>query len=98
MQQGYLQAYAIYFSKYVQAYKQNGINIQMIMPQNEIAWTPWLAFLYLASGRLGYFCQSVSWAQFEKDSIDTEIWMGTVNYPNPGYVRTFSSRKILINM
>lgn len=26
--------------KYVQAYKQNGINIQMIMPQNEIAWTP----------------------------------------------------------
>lgn len=40
MQQGYLQAYAIYFSKYVQAYKQNGINIQMIMPQNEIAWTP----------------------------------------------------------
>lgn len=57
-----------------------------------------LAFLYLASGRLGYFVNQYLGPQFEKDSIDTEIWMGTVNYPNPDYVRTFSSRKILINM
>jgi len=40
MMHGYLQAYALYFSKYVQAYKENGVNIGMIMPQNEIAWTP----------------------------------------------------------
>lgn len=32
MQQGYLQAYALYFSKYVQAYKKNGITISMLMP------------------------------------------------------------------
>lgn len=27
--------------------------------------------------------------QFDKDSLDTEIWLGTINYPNPEYVRAF---------
>lgn len=31
----YLQAYALYFSKFVRAYKEQGINIFAVMPQNE---------------------------------------------------------------
>ena len=93
MQQGYLQAYAIYFSKYVQAYKQNGINIQMIMPQNEIAWTPCWPSCTWRPEDLAIFVNQYLGPQFEKDSIDTEIWMGTVNYPNPDYVRTFFKQK-----
>jgi len=31
----YLTAYSFYFSKFIEAYKQEGINISMIMPQNE---------------------------------------------------------------
>ena len=32
MQVGYLEAYALYFSKYIQEYRKNGVNISMIMP------------------------------------------------------------------
>lgn len=93
MQQGYLQAYALYFSKYVQAYKRNGINIQMIMPQNEIAWTPCWPSCTWRPEDLAIFVAQYLGPQFEKDSIDTEIWLGTVNYPDPNYVRTFMKQK-----
>lgn len=93
MQQGYLQAYALYFSKYVQAYKRNGIHIQMIMPQNEIAWTPCWPSCTWRPEDLAIFVNQYLGPQFEKDSLDTEIWLGTVNYPNPDYVRTFMKQK-----
>ncbi len=93
MQQGYLQAYALYFSKYVQAYRKNGIDIQMIMPQNEIAWTPcWPSCTWRAED-LALFVTQYLAPQFEKDSINTQIWLGTVNYPNPNYMRTFLNQK-----
>lgn len=98
MQQGYLQAYALYFSKYVQAYKRNGINIQMIMPQNEIAWTPCWPSCTWRPEDLAIFVAQYLGPQFEKDSIDTEIWLGTVNYPDPNYVRTFMKQKMSGNM
>lgn len=89
MMQGYLQAYALYFSKYVQAYKENGVNIQMIMPQNEIAWTPcWPSCTWRAEDMAIFVTQYLG-PQFAKDSLDTQIWFGTVNYPNPNYMRTF---------
>lgn len=93
MQQGYLQAYALYFSKYVQAYKKNGITISMLMPQNEIAWTPcWPSCTWRAED-LAIFVTQYLGPQFKKDSLDTEIWMGTVNYPSPDYIRTFLNQK-----
>lgn len=93
MQQGYLQAYALYFSKYVQAYKQEGVNIGMVMPQNEIAWTPCWPSCTWRSEDLGVFVGQYLGPQFEKDSVKTEIWLGTVNYPDPDYVRTFLKQK-----
>ena len=93
MMQGYLQAYAIYFSKYVQAYKENGVDIEMIMPQNEIAWTPcWPSCTWRAED-LAIFITQYLGPQFKKDGLDTEIWFGTVNYPNPDYMRTFLNFK-----
>lgn len=93
MQQGYLQAYALYFSKYVQAYKANGINIQMIMPQNEIAWTPCWPSCTWRSDDLAIFIAQYLGPQFEKDNISTQIWLGTVNFPNPNYIRSFLDKK-----
>ena len=93
MQQGYLQAYALYFSKYIQAYSDQGIHISMIMPQNEIAWTPcWPSCTWRAED-LAIFVTQYLGPQLQKDSLDTEIWMGTVNYPNPDYIRTFLKQK-----
>lgn len=98
MQQGYLQAYALYFSKYVQAYKKNGITISMLMPQNEIAWTPcWPSCTWRAED-LAIFVTQYLGPQFKKDSLDTEIWMGTVNYPNPDYIRHFSESEKCIGL
>lgn len=31
----YLQAYALYFSKFIEAYREQGIDIFAVMPQNE---------------------------------------------------------------
>lgn len=93
MQQGYLQAYALYFSKYLTEYKKNGVNIQMIMPQNEIAWTPCWPSCTWRPEDLAIFVSQYLGPQFDKDSIDTDLWLGTVNYPNPEYVHTFFRQK-----
>lgn len=93
MEQGYLQAYALYFSKYIQAYQANGVNIQMIMPQNEIAWTPcWPSCTWKAED-LAIFVAQYLGPQFEKDNISTQIWLGTINFPDPNYIRAFLKRK-----
>lgn len=89
MLKGYLQAYALYLSKYVQAYRDNGIKISFIMPQNEIAWTPCWPSCTWRPEDLSLFVAKYLKPQFDKDSLDTEIWLGTINYPNPEYVRAF---------
>lgn len=93
MQQGYLEAYALYFSKYIQAYKQEGIDLWAIMPQNEIAWSPnWPCCTWRAED-LAIFIGKYLGPRFEKDGLNTEIWLGTINYPNPDYVRTALKNK-----
>lgn len=93
MQVGYLQAYALYFSKYIQEYKNNGVNIEMIMPQNEIAWQPAWPSCTWRPEDLAIFVGDYLGPQFEKDGLDTQIWLGTINYGNPDYVRSFFKHK-----
>lgn len=93
MTEGHLSAYAKYFSKYIQAYRDNGIRISMIMPQNEIAWTPCWPSCTWRPEDLALFTTKYLGPQLEKDSLDTQIYMGTVNYPNPDYIRTFMKQK-----
>lgn len=93
MEQGCLQAYALYFSKYVQEYRKNGVDIQMVMPQNEIAWTPCWPSCTWRPEDLAIFVTQYLGPQFEKDSLKTQIWLGTVNYPNPNYMRTFLNQR-----
>lgn len=87
MMHGYLKAYAIYFSKYIKEYKNNGVNISIIMPQNEIAWTPCWPSCTWRPEDFSIFINKYLKPQFVKDSINTQIWLGTVNYPNPDYIR-----------
>lgn len=93
MQVGYLEAYALYFSKYIKEYKKNGVNISMVMPQNEIAWQPAWPSCTWRPEDLAIFVGKYLGPQFKKDSLDTEIWLGTINFPNPDYVRTFLEDK-----
>ncbi|BDD02046.1 hypothetical protein [Persicobacter psychrovividus] len=93
MQERYLQAYALYFSKFVQAYAEEGVPLWAIMPQNEIKWAPnWPACTWRAED-MSYFIGKYLGPQFEVDGLDTEIWLGTINNSNPDYVRTILNKE-----
>ena len=93
MQERYLKAYALYFSKFVQAYKNEGVDLFSIQPQNEIAFQPnWPSCTWRPED-MAYFINGFLGPQFEKDNLDTEIWLGTVNSGNPNYVKTILEYK-----
>ncbi len=88
MQERYLKAYALYFSKFAQAYKEEGVPLFAIMPQNEIAWSPnWPSCTWRPED-MAYFIGKFMGPQFEADGVDTDIWLGTINFPNPAYCET----------
>ncbi len=75
----YLDAYALYLSKYVKAYKKEGIDISMIQFQNEpytrnqypnCLWTPEAMRNFIAN-HMGPL--------FAKKHKDVEVWFGTLN-------------------
>lgn len=75
----YLKAYALYLSKYVDAYKKNGIDISMLQFQNEpytknqwpnCNWTP-QAMANFIGNYLG--------PEFAKKHPNVELWFGTFN-------------------
>ena len=69
MQEQYLEAYALYFSKFVQAYAKEGVPLFAVMPQNEIAYSPnWPSCTWRAED-LSYFIGGYLGPQFEKDSL-----------------------------
>jgi glucosylceramidase len=73
-----LAAYALYFSKYVQAYRGEGIHLYAIHPQNEpnynsgnypqCAWT---------GEELDGFVRDDLLPQLKKDNVNIEVWFGT---------------------
>ncbi|WP_372772943.1 hypothetical protein [Mangrovibacterium sp.] len=93
MQERYLKAYALYFSKFVQAYANEGVPLFAIQPQNEIAYQPnWPSCTWRPED-MAYFIGEFLGPQFEKDSLDAQIWLGTVNSGDPQYVRTILQHK-----
>jgi glucosylceramidase len=74
-----LGAYALYFSKYVQAYRQEGINLVAVAPQNEpkyndnvypqCVWT---------GGELNTFLRDYLLPRLKKDNVDVQVWLGTI--------------------
>lgn len=75
-----LDAYALYFSKFIQAYKNEGIDIFMVQPQNEChSATIYPGCTWTASA-LGEFIRHLG-PRFEQDNLNTEIWFGTMERP-----------------
>ncbi len=88
MQERYLKAYALYFSKFAQAYAAEGVNLWAIMPQNEIAYSPnWPSCTWRAED-MAYFIGKFMGPQFEADGVETDIWLGTINWARPTYCKT----------
>ena len=79
LEEPYLAAYAKYFGKFIDAYREHGINISMVMPQNEFnscqvfpscVWTPSGLAKFIA--HLGP----------EMQQRDVEVFLGTLERPH----------------
>ena len=74
-----LSAYALYFSKYVQTYRAEGINIYAVMPQNEPIYNNNIYPQCQWSGvELNVFLRDYLFPRLKKDKVKVEVWLGTI--------------------
>jgi glucosylceramidase len=75
-----LTAYALYFRKFIQAWNQRGISINIVYPQNEPTYTsgshPSCSWPGTGSS-MRNFCSSFLWPDFNNNGIGVQIYMGT---------------------
>ena len=77
----YFEAYALYFSKFVQAYADEGIDISAVHVQNEYNSAQNFPSCVWNPQDLGVFIADYLGPKFKADQLDTEIWLGTVERP-----------------
>jgi glucosylceramidase len=82
MEPDYLKAYALYFVKFVQAYRNQGINLTGVHVQNEMNSCQNFPSCIWTATDLGLFIGSYLGPAFEADIPGTEIWYGTVERPS----------------
>lgn len=81
----YLDAYATYFVKFVQAYRDKGIDIYAVTPQNEpLHQTTGYPTMYMPSQQQLTFVIKLNQA-FEQNNIDTLIISYDHNWDQPNY-------------
>lgn len=78
-----LRAYALYFVKFVQAYREAGITIHQIHVQNEVIADQKFPSCVWTGEQLREFIADYLGPAFEEHGLDTEIWLGTINAPEP---------------
>ena len=93
MENGYLKAYALYLSKYVQAYQNEGVDISEVHVQNEVVYAPYWPSCTWRPEDLACFIGKYLGPRFLRDNVKAEIWLGTINSPDPNYVRTVLNDK-----
>lgn len=73
-------AYALYFSKFIKGWKDAGLSINIIYPQNEPGYNdvnhPSCAW---SGAELKDWVRDYLYPKFKADTIGTQIWMGTFN-------------------
>lgn len=74
-----LKAYALYFVKFVQAYKEEGIPIHQVHVQNEVVADQKFPSCVWTGEQLREFIRDYLGPAFEEAGLDTEIWLGTIN-------------------
>lgn len=81
MEPAYLESYALYFSKFVQAYEAEGIDISAVHVQNEYNSAQNFPSCVWKPQDLGIFIADYLGPKFKSENIDSEIWLGTVERP-----------------
>jgi len=77
----YFKAYALYFRKFLEAYRRLGIPIDMVMPQNE--WNSSQVFPSCV-WRPEALAKFLPYLGDQVGPLDVEIFLGTLERPDPG--------------
>lgn len=77
-----MNALALYFEKYVQAYRAQGINLFMVMPQNEPTISSNYTSCLWTGEQLRDFIKNYLGPKFINDNLNCEIWLGTFTDSN----------------
>ncbi|MDR1380186.1 MAG: glycosyl hydrolase family 30 [Tannerella sp.] len=88
MLRGYLEAYALYFTRFIRAYEKEGIDICAVHVQNEPYHIPNFPSCSWRSEDLACFIGKYLGPKFEAEKIRADIYFGTLNIADPEYVRT----------
>lgn len=78
-----LEAYALYFVKFVEAYRAEGITIHQVHVQNEVVADQKFPSCVWTGEQLRIFIRDYLGPAFARYNLDTEIWLGTINAPEP---------------
>lgn len=76
-----LTSYALYFAKFIEAYKNEGINISAVHIQNEFNSCQIFPSCVWSSSALSTFIGKYLGPTFENNNINTQIWLGTIERP-----------------
>ena len=82
----YFAAYALYFKKFIEAYKNEGIRIGMVMPQNEFNSCQIFPSCTWTAAGLAEFTGKYLGPAMEKQGV--ELFFGTMERPNEALVDT----------
>ncbi|NJM50032.1 MAG: glycoside hydrolase family 30 protein [Sphingomonadales bacterium] len=82
----YFKAYALYFRKFIEAYHGQGINIDMVMPQNEFNSNQSFPSCVWKPEMLARF---TGFLHDEMQPIGIDIFLGTIERGNPQLVQRF---------
>lgn len=80
VEQNYFEAYALYFEKFIQAYKKEGIKISAVAPQNEFNSTQLFPSCTWTAHGLNTFVGKYLGAKMKQNNVD--IWFGTLERAN----------------
>lgn len=86
MEPKYLTAFATYFSKYISAYKNEGINISAVQPQNEAFANQLFPSCVWTAADLHEFTDGYLIPQLANDHPEVEVYYGTLNEDSIAYV------------
>jgi glucosylceramidase len=81
-----MNALALYFEKYVQAYRAEGIPVYMVMPQNEPTISSNYTSCSWTGEELHNFLKDYMGPLFARDRVNCQIWLGTFQNSDYSYV------------
>lgn len=82
----YFAAYALYFAKFIEAYRNEGVEVSMVMPQNEFNSCQIFPSCTWTAGGLATFVGKYLGPAMEKLGVD--VMFGTMERPNEALVDT----------